>query len=489
MSRLVIMRDEHVPTLAPGQVPSPRSMPPDEASDDIAPSSGDVAPPRAQASKLTTVVWATIYLVLAAAPLAASLISLDPGRGFWVNLSVALGFVALALLGLQFALAARSAKTTTPFGIDVVLQFHRQVTGIIVLFVLAHPIILFIWDDRFLKLLNIWTSPMRAKFGVTSVIALAVLAVTSVYRSKLRISYPVWQALHAALALTIVITALAHVLLIGYYVDEVWEKALWIAYSAIFVWIGVWVRLVKPLQRVRRRLRVVEVRQELGGCHTLVLEPVHPASFGPKGLRFAPGQFAWILLGRSPFAMTYHPFSFASSAERTDQICFTVKAFGAFTSGLHDVQPGQTVYLDGPWGNFTPDRHPARGLVLIAGGVGITPMLSTLLTLEDRSDPRPRWLFYAARDEQSLTCRGQLDALASAEGVTIVYVLSKPSADWAGERGHIDAALLERLLPADRAELQFFICGPEGMMDAAEAAALATGAPPQAVHSERFAMA
>jgi predicted ferric reductase len=434
-------------------------------------------------------VWVSVYLLLAFAPLALGLISLDPGRSFWVNFSVGLGFVALALLGLQFALAARSTRTTAPLGIDVVLQFHREVTGIIVLFVLAHPIILFIWDSRFIRLLDLWNAPWRAKLAVISVIALAALVVTSVYRSRIRLSYSVWQALHASLALIIVITALAHVLLIGYYVDETWEKALWIAYSAVFVWIGVWVRVVKPLQRVRRRLRVVEVREELGDCHTLVLEPVRSGAFGPKGLRFAPGQFAWIMLGRSPFAMTYHPFSFASSAERPERICFTVKAFGAFTSGMHDVRPGQTVYLDGPWGNFTPDRHPASGLVLLAGGVGITPMLSTLLTLADRCDPRPRWLFYAARDEQSLTARAQLDQLAAADGVTVTYVLSHPSAEWTGERGHIDASLLERILPLDRTNLQYFICGPEPMMDAAESAALEVGASPLAVHSERFAMA
>ena len=208
------------------------------------------------------------------------------------------------------------------------------------LFVLAHPIMLFIWDSRFLKLLDIVNGPWRAKLAVISVIALLALAVTSIYRTRMHISYPVWQALHAALALIIVVTALLHVLLIGYYVDEKWEKALWIAYSAVFVWIGFWVRLIKPLQRMRRRLRVIEVREELGNCHTLVLEAVNPAAFGPKGLHFSPGQFAWILLGRSPFAMTYHPFSFASSAEHPEQICFTVRAFGAFTSGLHDVQAG-----------------------------------------------------------------------------------------------------------------------------------------------------
>ena len=62
--------------------------------------------------------WLTLYVLLAIAPLPLSLIDLDPGRGFWVNLSVALGFVALSLMGLQFVLAARFVRATTTFGID-----------------------------------------------------------------------------------------------------------------------------------------------------------------------------------------------------------------------------------------------------------------------------------------------------------------------------------------------------------------------------------
>lgn len=86
------------------------------------------APARAQweGRQARVVAWRLGYLTLALAPLALCLIDLDPGRGFWVNLSVAAGFVALSLLGLQFLLAARWPRATTPFGADVLLQFHRD---------------------------------------------------------------------------------------------------------------------------------------------------------------------------------------------------------------------------------------------------------------------------------------------------------------------------------------------------------------------------
>src|ERR1700712_4131648 len=184
--------------------------------------------------------WLTLYVLLAIAPLPLSLINLDPGRGFWVNLSVALGFVALSLMGLQFVLAARFVRATTTFGIDVVLQVHRQMTALILVCALAHPAVLMIWDTRFLSLLNVWTSPVRAKLAVASVVLLLVLVITSMWRSALHLSYQAWQLLHAVLAVLIVVSALVHVLLIGYYVDQPWERALWIGYSLAFVWIAVW---------------------------------------------------------------------------------------------------------------------------------------------------------------------------------------------------------------------------------------------------------
>ena len=124
--------------------------------------------------------WAALYLTIALGPLILSLIQLDPGRGFWVNLSVAAGFVGLSLMGLQFVLAAHTVRTARVFGLDLLLRFHRQITWLIALLIFAHPIILFLWDPRFLALLDVAQAPARARFAVVSVVLLAVLIVTSI---------------------------------------------------------------------------------------------------------------------------------------------------------------------------------------------------------------------------------------------------------------------------------------------------------------------
>src|SRR5262249_28169487 len=95
------------------------------------------------------------------------------------------------------------------------------------------------------------------------------------------------------------------------------------------------------------------------------------------GFRFRPGQFAWLTTGKTPLKITGHPFSFSSSAAVSDgQVEMTIRNLGDFTSKIGHIPVGQRVYLDGPYGAFTIDRNPADMHVLIAGGVGITPMMS-----------------------------------------------------------------------------------------------------------------
>ena len=75
--------------------------------------------------------------------------------------------------------------------------------------------------------------------------------------------------------------------------------------------------------------------------------------------------------------------------------------------------------------------------VLIAGGVGITPMMSMIRTLADRGDKRPVILLYGSKDWESITFREELEALKARLDLTVVHVLANPPADWTGEQGFI----------------------------------------------------
>jgi predicted ferric reductase len=429
--------------------------------------------------------WLAVHLLVALAPLALCFSQLKPGRGFLVDFSVALGFVALSVLGLQFALAARFSRSSAPFGIDAVLAYHRQISFLAVLAAFGHPVLLFLASSHYRALFDLLHDPLRAKLAWLSVTALVVLMVTSIWRRALRLSYPVWHVLHSALGVVIVLAALGHAFLVDYYFSEPLVRLVWALYGAAFLWLAVWVRLVKPLRLRRSPWRVVELWPEPGGSLTIGLEPAR--RHGGHEFSFRAGQFAWILPSRNPFTVTYHPFSMSSSALRA-RVEFTIKQVGDFTGSLRQLKVGDRVYIDGPHGSFTLEQNPGMGYVFIGAGVGVTPFLSMLSTLADQGDRRPCWLFLANRYEDQVTGVRQLARLQGRLNLRVVHVISRPSEQWRGERGRIDAGMFDRHLPLERRSLQYFICGGEEMVRSVERDLGSLGIPADRVHSEQFGM-
>jgi predicted ferric reductase len=423
------------------------------------------------------VFWVIAYLGAVVSPLVFAVIGGSrPDHGFWTDFSVALGFTGLAMMGLEFVLVARFRPVAAPFGQDALLQFHRQIGYAGLAFVLVHFAISAHWRD--VTPAKAIEAPALVWFGMAALLALVVLIVSSVWRTRLRLSYEAWHLLHTALALVLVLGALLHVFFVDEYVSSLWKQILWGLMSAAFVGLLVWVRVLKP-QRARP-WRLERVVAERGATTTLVLKP-------PRGFRFEPGQFAWFAIGRSPFSLTQHPFSFSSSAER-DEVELAVKALGDFTSTVGDLEPGTTVYVDGPHGVFSIDQDEGPGFGLVAGGVGIAGLISMLRTLADRQDVRPVVLVYANGEWDGVAFREELEALEARLSLTVVHVLTSPPEGWTGETGFVTAELLERHLPPGFRRFQFFICGPDPMMDAAEAALVALGVPGERVHTERFNM-
>jgi predicted ferric reductase len=427
------------------------------------------------------VFWVIAYLGVVIAPLVfAAIGGSDADHGFWTNFSVALGFVGLAMMGLEFALVARFKPVAAPFGQDGLLQFHRQIGYVGLALVLVHVAISARWEA--LTLVNAVTAPALVWFGMAAVLALIVLVATSAWRRPLRLSYERWHAAHTALAVVAVVGALGHVYFVDEYVSTLWKQALWGLMSAAFVALLVWVRVIKPRAMRDESWRLERIGSERGQTTTLALSPPDGAGF-----RFDPGQFAWFGFGGSPFSLTRHPFSFSSSAER-DEVEIAVKALGDFTSGVHELSPGTAVYVDGPHGVFSTDQDEGPGFGFIAGGVGIAGLLSMVRTMADREDVRPAILIYANSDWEGVAFREELKRLEGRMNLDVVHVLERPPENWTGETGYVTPELLSRHLPRGYRRLQFFICGPVPMMDAAETALVELGVPAERVHTERFDM-
>ncbi len=428
-------------------------------------------------------IWLVLYIFFILAPLFALLLgSHPPARNFWTEFAVAIGYSGLAMMGLQFGLTARFRFVTEPWGEDVIYHFHRQISLVAVGLVVAHPLILTAVRPELREVSNLLEVPWGARFAFLSIFSVIALVVMALWRAKLRIRYETWHSTHIVLAVVAITAGLLHMLGWGFYLDDPWKRALWICLPILWIGLLFYVRVIKPLFMLRRPYRVVEVRQERGDTWTLVMQPDrHP------GFSFTPGQFAWLTVWAGPFRITGHPFSFSSSAAVTDgHVEMSIRNLGDFTAGIRNVRPGQRVYLDGPYGAFTIG-NPADMHVLVAGGIGITPMMSMIRTLADQGDRRPVILIYGNRDWDSVIFREELEALTTRLNLTVVHVLSNPPHSWTGEQGYITGEVFKSHLPTPYSSYEYFICGPDVMMDAVERALSELNVPLSKYRSERYA--
>ncbi|MBW4465399.1 MAG: ferric reductase-like transmembrane domain-containing protein, partial [Pegethrix bostrychoides GSE-TBD4-15B] len=407
------------------------------------------------------------------------------GRGFWVEFSVALGFIGLAMMAVQFVITARINRIEASYGIDILLQFHRFTSLTAFFMVLLHPVMLFIVQPETLQLLNFPEAPWRARLAVLGTIAFIALVITTIWRKPLRIPYEPWRTSHTVLSVLAVGLGLGHAIGVGNYLGLFWKGVLWAAMALIALWLIVYVRLVKPWVMTQKPYLVEDVIAQRGNVWTLALRP-----WGHEGFRFQPGQFAWLTLDITPLSMREHPFSMSSSGEHPERIEFGIKALGDFTSTIKDIEPGTKAYLDGPYGVFTTDRYEdTAGFVLIAGGVGITPMMSILATAAERGDERPYLLVYAGQTWDDMTFREELEASQDKLDLTIVLVLRNPPDAWTGEQGYVDQELLARYIPNHRGSRQYFICAAPKMMEQVERALHHLDVPITNIHMEHFNLA
>jgi ferredoxin-NADP reductase len=233
-------------------------------------------------------------------------------------------------------------------------------------------------------------------------------------------------------------------------------------------------RVLAPLGgALRYRLRVAEVTPEGPGVVSLRITGHHL-----DRLRAHSGQFfVWRFLDGKRWRSA-HPFSL-SAAPDGQSLRITVKALGDHTARLGDLRPGTRVLAEGPFGVFTDRARRREKAVLIAGGIGITPVRALLETM--RGD---LVVLYRAISETDVIFRDELDRIASARNATLHYVLGDHRGDGADL---LSSAHLKELVP-DIAERDVFLCGPPAMTEALEHNVRGAHVPRRHIHTERFAL-
>jgi predicted ferric reductase len=424
-------------------------------------------------------LWIGIYFILALLPLFLAVWGeMPPYRDFWMELGVGLGFVGLGMLALQCLFTGRFIQVAPGYGMDNILQYHRDAGIIAFVFVLAHPVIILISNPEFLYYFDPTINAPRALGLIVATIALVLILTSSLWRKRLGLNYENWRILHGSLSFIIVIIGAGHAFQVAHYLDPVWKQAAIIILSGAFAYLVLHTRIVRPWLNRKKPYRIKEVRTEPCECYTLVLEPV-----GNHRINFISGQFIWITIGNTPFSLQQHPFSIASSA-RDKNISLTAKVLGDFTSGWKDIKPGTRAFIEGPFGSFTP--KPDKNIFMIMGGIGMTPAMSMLRTMKDDGDRRQVILIYGNNTLEEILYREELEVLSRELNLRVIHLIAEPPEEWEGESGFVTQELLQKYMPENPADFAWFICGPKPIMDISEISLRNLGIDWRQIYSERF---
>lgn len=157
----------------------------------------------------------------------------------------------------------------------------------------------------------------------------------------------------------------------------------------------------------------------------------------------------------------------------------TIKDLGDYTNMLQSAQPGIRVIVEGPYGAFTPALRTAPKVLLVAGGIGITPLRAMYESLD--GGPGDVVLLYRVRHERDLVFKAELEQVSRRRGFGLLYSIGRR--EDGPDPFHPD--MLRKLVP-DLADRDVFVCGPAAMTTAVCSAVRAAGTPSNRIHRERF---
>ena len=380
------------------------------------------------------------------------------------------GYAVVVLLGLM----SRTPALERGIGADVLARLHARGGRIVIGLILVHAgAAVVAWsqsrpENTGVALWHVLRLPwlMAATVGT---LALLAVGLASARAARRRLSYETWHTLHlltyAGVALSFV-HQLAGPDLAGHLLLQTGSAEL---YTYVFALVLIRRVLTPVRQATRHRLRVAAVVPEAPGVVSIVVEGRHLHE-----LRAEPGQFfRWRFLSPDTWR-TAHPFSL-SAPPAGDRLRLTVKALGAGSTHLQHIAVGTWIVAEGPYGAMTAARRTRRGVLLIAGGVGITPMRALFETM-----PGPDVvLLYRARGPEDLVFAAELERIAVVRGARLHYLVG-------ADHDCLSAAALLRGVP-DVAHRDVYLCASPRMSDAVRSSLRETGLPAEFLHEERFA--
>jgi predicted ferric reductase len=394
------------------------------------------------------------------------------------------GLIGAYLALLQVLMLARLPWLDRLIGFDRMTIWHRRNGKACIILIVVHTLTItagYTLTDQvgvgkeISNLLGTYPGMVTATIGTGLLIAVVLTSLVIVRR---RLPYEAWYAVHMLAYVGIALGYLHQVptgneLTADAAAQQYWHLLYIVPLALVIVF-----RVLAPLLRAAwHRLRVEEVVREAPGVTSVYIAGRHLDHLGARAGQF----FIWRFLAPGVWWES-HPFSL-SAAPHGKRLRITVKASGGYTTRLAAIAPGTRVIADGPFGRFTAAARRHDRLVLIAGGIGITPIRALLDDLVPEVDVT---VVYRALADEDIVFRDELDQLAAERGVRLHYVVGDHRDEASAHL--LTAAHLGELVP-DIRDRDVFLCGPPGMVGAIRGTLREVRVPRRNIHLEEFAFA
>ncbi|WP_062076520.1 ferredoxin reductase family protein [Demequina globuliformis] len=398
---------------------------------------------------------------------------------WWYACGRAFGIVAAVLMMAQVLLASRAPWVERAMGHDRAIATHTRLGKFAIVLLVIHLVIMTTvtatYDGRgVVQQVLAWPDygwwMLAALVAAT---AFVVVLVTSLTAVRLRLPYERWHGVHLAVYIGVAL-AVPHQFLEGSTFRS-GGLAWWFWAVLWMVSIGSFVvfRLLRPLLlHTRHRLEVESVTPHPDGSTTVTIHGRNLARLRARGGQF----FLWRFLAPG-LTWQAHPYSISAAAG--ERLRITAKASGDGSAALRHVSPGTRVMVEGPLGIFTHAHRTRESLLLVAAGIGITPVRAML---EEAAPGEDITVVVRARSRDEAPLLDEVEALAAERDVAL-HVIVGPRGDTWGSRAH--PASITDFAPHP-GETDVYICGPRAWAREVEADAAAAGVASDAIHREEF---
>ncbi len=390
-----------------------------------------------------------------------------------------------ALVGTYFAivgifLVARIPWVERGVGHDRLVTWHRKLGPYSLFLIGFHVLFVLIGyggQDNIPLYSEMWqllTTFDWMWFALAGFVLMIMAGVTSYKKARAKMSYETWWIIHVYTYLAIAASFMHQILNGQMFIGHPLNRAYW---TALYIFMGlsilIW-RIGIPLVRsMRHNLKVDKIVVEGPGVVSVIMRGRNLHKLAAEGGQF----FGWRFFARGHFLMS-HPYSL-SAAPTEHFLRITVKDLGDHSRSLALLKRNTRVFVEGPYGAFTAGRSTRPHIVLIGGGVGITPVRALMDEFKDGVEMD---LIYRASRQEDLVLREELDYMAYNSGGTIrVHYLV------GSRKNHpMDSRSLKALVPRF-ADCDIYICGPGPLVEAVREAAQDLGVPKNRFHDEAFA--